>query len=247
MGWISKPTLPDGVSWGNTLTDSLVLNWIRIDVTVKTARGVGNTYYVWIKSRFSHGTNNTYYSATVYPFVGSEEKSNFMTPGTDGNTKELYYSGSSSSADTKSVGITVASGKHNTSNAAMVDAIIPPKLTYTVTYNGNGNTGGSTASQTKVSGTALTLNANGYTKTGYAFTRWNTKADGTGTSYAAGASYTDNAAVTLYAQWVKANIPVYVCANNQVKQVEKAYVCVNNQIKEASVYTCVNNQIKTLV
>ena len=45
------------------------------------------------------------------------------------------------------------------------------------------------------------------TRTGYTFAGWNTKADGTGTNYAAGASYKPTANVTLYAKWT-ANPPV---------------------------------------
>ena len=82
--------------------------------------------------------------------------------------------------------------------------------TYTITFNGNGNTGGSTASLTgcKYTG-SFTLTANGFTKTGYTFAGWNTKADGTGTSYGnktsvSKLSTTNGATVTLYAQW-KAN------------------------------------------
>ena len=33
------------------------------------------------------------------------------------------------------------------------------------------------------------------------FSKWNTKADGTGIDYAAAASYTADAALTLYAVW----------------------------------------------
>lgn len=72
--------------------------------------------------------------------------------------------------------------------------------TYAVTYNANGGTG-TTSSQTKTYGVSLTLRANGFSRTGYAFQHWNTKADGSGTTYAAGASYAANAAVTLYAIW----------------------------------------------
>ena len=72
--------------------------------------------------------------------------------------------------------------------------------TYTVTYNANGGTG-APGSQTKTHGTALTLSSTKPTKTGYTFKNWNTSANGSGTSYNAGASYTANTAVTLYAQW----------------------------------------------
>lgn len=76
------------------------------------------------------------------------------------------------------------------------------KKTYSVTYDGNGSTGGSTASQTKTYGTALALRSNGFTRTGYTFSKWNTRADGGGTAYAAGASYASESALSLYAQWV---------------------------------------------
>ena len=76
--------------------------------------------------------------------------------------------------------------------------------TYTVTYNGNGNTSGTApADQAKTHDVALTLRTNtgSLAKTGYTFSGWNTSASGTGTDYAEGASYTVNAAVTLYSKW----------------------------------------------
>ena len=78
--------------------------------------------------------------------------------------------------------------------------------TLTINFNGNGSTSGSTASQQIAAGNTASLNANGFTRTGYVFTGWNTAADGSGTSYADGADYTvtpatGNATVTLYAQW----------------------------------------------
>ena len=78
--------------------------------------------------------------------------------------------------------------------------------TLTINFDGNGSTGGSTASQQIAAGNTASLNANGFTRNGYAFTGWNTAADGSGTSYADGADYTVTPAtgdisVTLYAQW----------------------------------------------
>ncbi len=44
---------------------------------------------------------------------------------------------------------------------------------YVISFAGNGNTGGSTASHTAItSGANVTLNSNGYTKTGYNFSHW---------------------------------------------------------------------------
>ena len=78
--------------------------------------------------------------------------------------------------------------------------------TLTINFDGNGSTGGSTTSQQIAAGNTAPLNANGFTRSGYAFTGWNTAADGSGTSYADGADYTvtpatGDATVTLYAQW----------------------------------------------
>ncbi len=77
--------------------------------------------------------------------------------------------------------------------------------TYIVKYDANGGSG-VPANQTKTYGQTLTLSSTKPTRSGYTFKNWNTKANGTGTSYSAGASYTANAAVTLYAQWTQ-NVP----------------------------------------
>lgn len=73
--------------------------------------------------------------------------------------------------------------------------------TYTITYNGNNNTGGSTAATSAVYPNARTVASNGFTRTGYTFAGWNTAANGTGTSYAVGSSYSSASNLTLYAQW----------------------------------------------
>ncbi|GHV09771.1 hypothetical protein FACS1894162_1120 [Bacteroidia bacterium] len=78
--------------------------------------------------------------------------------------------------------------------------------TYTVTYNGNGNTSGSTASSSHTYDMAKTLTANGFSKTAYTFMGWATSASGS-VSYTNGQSVsnltvTQGATVTLYAKWV---------------------------------------------
>ena len=77
--------------------------------------------------------------------------------------------------------------------------------TYTITYNGNGADDGATPeSQTKVAGKTVVLqgNSGNLTRTGCTFAGWNTRADGQGTSYAAGAAYGTDGTVTLYAKWI---------------------------------------------
>jgi hypothetical protein len=81
--------------------------------------------------------------------------------------------------------------------------------TYTISYDGNGNTGGTapgnqTKTQNVTQNIPLTLAANSgnLVKAGYSFAGWNTASDGSGTSYAAGGSFTTDATTTLYAIWV---------------------------------------------
>ena len=71
---------------------------------------------------------------------------------------------------------------------------------YTISYNANGGSG-VPSSQTKDGGIDLTLSGVAPTRAGYLFKGWNTEADGSGTSYASGATFTGNVDTTLYAQW----------------------------------------------
>jgi uncharacterized repeat protein (TIGR02543 family) len=76
--------------------------------------------------------------------------------------------------------------------------------TYTVTYDINGGTGTPPPSQTAIyRGNVVSIaGGNGFSKSGYGFGGWNTRADGKGyTDYNAGDSYTPTANVTLYAKW----------------------------------------------
>ena len=71
---------------------------------------------------------------------------------------------------------------------------------YTITYNANGGSG-APSSQNKKHGESITLSNVKPTKTGYTFTGWNTKSDGSGTGYSAGSTYSNDSDITLYAQW----------------------------------------------
>jgi uncharacterized repeat protein (TIGR02543 family) len=125
-----------------------------------------------------------------------------------GNTGNLVkagytFSGWNTAADGN--GASYAVGANYTADAGMVLyakwTVIP---TYTVSYLANGATGGTApAAQTKTQGVALALSGNtgNLVKAGHTFSGWNTAADGTGANYAAGANYTADAAMVLYANW----------------------------------------------
>ncbi len=76
--------------------------------------------------------------------------------------------------------------------------------TFTVTYDGNGADSGKTTDPTAyATGAKATVKENNYTRGGYTFTGWNTKADGSGDSYKTGDWITMTGSVILYAQWTR--------------------------------------------
>ena len=91
----------------------------------------------------------------------------------------------------------------------MVDIAAP---TFTVTYNANGGSGTApvdSSSPYEINSEVTILGQGDLTMEGHNFTGWNTEADGTGKSYAAGAKIeklTEN--VILYAQWTKQKFTV---------------------------------------
>jgi len=78
------------------------------------------------------------------------------------------------------------------------------KTTSSVSYNGNGQTGGTApATQTGDTGTNVTIaGQGGLVKTGYNFVGWNTKTDGTGSNYLPNAVIQiPSTGLILYAKW----------------------------------------------
>lgn len=89
---------------------------------------------------------------------------------------------------------------------------------YTVKFHANGGTGSKAPMTGLAYGQTYTLSANnppseGFTKTGYDFNGWNTKADGSGKAVGNGESFsnlteTDGATVILHAQWKDVTPPM---------------------------------------
>lgn len=91
--------------------------------------------------------------------------------------------------------------------------------TYTVKFNGNGATGGSTADQAFTYNTAQNLRANGYSRTNYTFLGWSTSASATTAQYTNGQSVnnltsTNGGTVTLYAVWKCIEVNPSIIYNN---------------------------------
>ena len=88
------------------------------------------------------------------------------------------------------------------------------RKSYRVAFDANGSTQGSMQPETLLVGQQKNLPPVGFARDGFLFAGWNTKANGTGTSYADGASIRDAAAggqtLTLYAQWTAVQLRLLV-------------------------------------
>lgn len=104
------------------------------------------------------------------------------------------------STSSSATSATYSAGGKYTANAAATLYAVWKANTYTITYNANGGTG-APGNQTKTYGKTLTLSSTKPTRTNYNFKGWGTSASATTVTYAAGGSYTANAAATLYAVW----------------------------------------------
>jgi hypothetical protein len=85
-----------------------------------------------------------------------------------------------------------------------------PAQIYTVTYNANGAGGTPPAPQKVIQNGSIAAAGKGNLTNGNKnFDNWNTRADGLGISYNAGATLVVSADMTLYAQWVDPSVPRY--------------------------------------
>ena len=113
----------------------------------------------------------------------------------DNNTTYTYnYTGDNLSIDSLQVG-----------NLTLTAKWTP--ITYTIQYNGNGNTSGSTANSSHTYDQAKALTANGFVKTGYTFEGWATSATGevvyNNKQSVTNLSSTQGDTVNLYAKWTE--------------------------------------------
>ena len=179
---------------------------------------------------FVNGENCTYYpaakqegmkkhKATIIPATGGTITVSYIDH--DGTAYSDFTSGNRDLAHTCLLTITAVadagytlgtltvndvpftSGNVHTLAADAVIKVTATPNTYTISFDGNGADAGSTASVSGTYLTDVTLTTNGFTRTDYTFIGWNTKADGSGTAYANGATFSISQPTntTLYAQW----------------------------------------------
>lgn len=203
---------PSGTTWG-----SIAGGYGRIGIYTSVSSTATTTTVAletWFWSKYSvSDTNNSYYYSTASSatsLVGSRSIQTTVDSGGGWSTSNQVKLGSSTynyprttSAQTKYyaaklTGVEVVGATMTVSKSITVPAL----ASYKVSYNANGGSG-APGSQTKWYGTTLKLSSTKPNRSGYSFQGWATSSSGS-VAYAAGANYTANAAVTLYAKW-KAN------------------------------------------
>lgn len=101
----------------------------------------------------------------------------------------------------------------------VLKGLVSASPTYTVTYDGNGHSGGTVPvdNSNYLQGNSVTVlgNIGNLTKTGYIFAGWNTSANGSGTNYTTGATVTmESVNVMLYAKWTASAANTYTVTFN---------------------------------
>ena len=133
-------------------------------------------------------------------------------------------------------------GGSYTANAAVTLYAVWEKDSYTVSYDANGGTG-APSSQVKKYGETLKLRTEIPTRSGYDFLGWAESSTATSATYAAGATYFENADITLYAVWRERNYDFSVSnltvTPEEVWQYDK--ITVNFRVDNWDRYNAYNN------
>ena len=175
---------------------------IQVTTSASGANGTSPTSFENItKIVVTYSTNASSGAGSIAVKVGSGTAKSQSVTTTGGTTnRSLTYDFSPSETGAVNVSVTCTTNSIYIYSVAITTASVDD--TYTVTYDANGGTGTMTDSNSPYnSGATVTVLGNAFTRNSYTFTGWNTAADGSGTDYAADATFTITANTTLYAQW----------------------------------------------
>ena len=175
---------------------------------------MGGSHTIWINQPPEYTVTLDPQGGTVYPksitVRKGETYGELPTPTRDGYIFEHWYY-VVSSYEYAIIGET-SKIKKNADHTLYADWTA---ANYTIKFNGNGSTGGSMSNMTCSTNTSYSLSPNRYTYTGRIFDCWNTKSDGSGTSYTDGESVRNLASaggsITLYAIWKSADKQIPQC------------------------------------
>lgn len=172
-----------------------------------------NLYAVWTQNATYAVTYNGNGSTAGAPPTDAnayEQGASVSVKANTGNLARTGYTFAGWNAAADGTGASYSAGTSFNIGAANVTlyAVWTQNPTYMVTYSGNGNTSGAAPTDANAyqQGAGVTVKANtgNLARTGYTFAGWNTAADGSGTTYAAGANLTMGSSNTmLYAVWTQ--------------------------------------------
>lgn len=191
--------------------------WVGVYITTNNETTLAGRIESWVWSEYgtTSGYSNIKGAAAWDNNAWSYGSATSISTNSWKKLKEVTFSVAKGHSATSKTAWAKAEGISGTysgsSSQATVSVSVPAKKSYAVSYNANGH-GTAPSGQTKWHGETLQLRG-AISATGYTFKGWNTKADGSGTSYAASANYTGNAALTLYAQWQAITYAVTYNAN----------------------------------
>lgn len=103
-----------------------------------------------------------------------------------------------------------------------------PVPTYSVTYNANGGSG-APSNQTKKHDEVLILSSTIPKRTGYTFAGWSISSTSTDIKYEAGARYTGNSALSLYAVWTPNKYTVSFDLNGGIGDLDEMIIAYNSK------------------
>lgn len=199
MATVSKWN-PFGVALDITATGSSITRKSATQFTVKINVS-WETYYSGAQTNYGMSVSSGGVSNKVISSFGTKRSS-----GSGSFTGTYSISGNGSA--TKTITVTFRNYEEDwqgnitesaTKNVSF-NVTVPALASYTVKYNANGGSG-APSSQTKWKDQTLKLSTTKPTRTGYTFQGWGTSTSDTSVDYAAGANYTANASITLYAIW----------------------------------------------
>ena len=164
-----------------------------------------NLYAIWtpitytITYELDGGTNH---ASNPENYTIETSTITLQTPNKDGHTFGGWYEESTFATQVTQI------AKGSSGNITLYAKWEEIPTTCTITYDANGGEGAITDTNSPYdNGATVTVlgNYGALTKDGYAFTGWNTAADGSGYSYKAGETFNITTNTTLYAQWCEAH------------------------------------------
>lgn len=158
-------------------------------ITLPTPTRTGYTFKGWSTSKSATSGSTGTYTPTGKVTLYATWEANTYTVKYDANGGT---GAPSNQTKTYGTNLTLSNTKPTRGNSSSTST-----NNFTITGNANGGYFGSTSTTT----TSITATKSTPVTTTYTFSKWNTKADGSGTNYNAGSTYSENSAVTLYAQW----------------------------------------------